>query len=53
MNELSMQEIDEVGGGVPIALAGPAIALGAAGFAALGAGIAAGWEMAKEYYKAK
>lgn len=50
MNQLNLAEIEAVNGGIAIALAGPAIALGTAGFAALGVGIAAGWEMAKLYF---
>jgi len=50
MNELTLQEIDEIGGGIPLALAGPAITLGVAGFGALGAGVYAGWEFGKKFF---
>lgn len=49
MNEMTMQEIDEVSGGVPVAVAAVGVALGTAAFGALAAGAAAGYTMMNDY----
>ncbi|SIP93410.1 class IIb bacteriocin, lactobin A/cerein 7B family [Janthinobacterium sp. TND4EL3] len=53
MKEMSNVEVEQVSGGIPIVLAGPAIALATAGFAAFSAGVAAGYTMVKDYYAQK
>ena len=50
---MSNVEVEQVSGGIPIVLAGPAIALATAGFAAFSAGVAAGYTMVKDYYAQK
>jgi len=53
MQEMSNFEIAQVSGGVPVVLAGPAIALATSGFAAFSAGVAAGYTWVKDYYAHK
>ena len=51
MNELTLQEIDEVSGGVvPLAAAHLGVAVASAVGAAVVAGVAAGWTLANAYY---
>jgi lactobin A/cerein 7B family class IIb bacteriocin len=52
MNELTLQEIDEVSGGIiPLAAAGLGVAIASAVGGAVIAGVAAGWTVASAYYK--
>ena len=53
MNELTMHEIDEVNGGVSLAVAAAGIALGTAGFAAFALGVQAGYNMMNDYLKSQ
>lgn len=51
MRELTEIEVEAVGGGIPVAAAAVAVALGSAGATAFFAGVAAGYTAVKEYFQ--